>query len=148
MLQEVVVLPENESAAMRARLIGTFIDTSSEYYKSTIERTKRYSDGNHYQGYLWKCLKASSPILEKDVYADIFRLPSVHVMSDDHSVENTVDILWPFEDSVIAIKPKELYSSLILLPQDLYVFDASMGFLYCLTHEYDKRKRTCLRSLR
>jgi hypothetical protein len=148
MLQDVIVIPKKESAALLARLVDFFIDTSSQYYQSTIERTKKYSDGNHYQGFLWKCLKASSPILEADVFSAIFKLPSVYVLADDHSIENTLDILWPFEGSVIKIKSKELYGSLILLPQDLYIFDDAMGFLYCLTHEYDNRKRTCLVSSR
>src|SRR5262245_58154622 len=60
-MQPQILSPE-DSAFWRQAYIDRFIDTVDEHYQRYIAFTRQFSDGIHYEGYLWDCLRSRSRI--------------------------------------------------------------------------------------
>lgn len=139
------LLSINVSAKWRQEYLDAFIDTSSEHYIKYIASLMQFSDGLHYTGYLWDCLKDRHRITFKSFQTAIRAEPQVFVMADDHSRDRVIGApLWPYPPySVAAFEPAELLQSLPSLPEDIYVFDSTLKWTLALTHESDRKRRWC-----
>ena len=138
------ILPADDSTLWRQAYIEAFVDTSSEYYQRWIAQPRQFSDGIHYTGYLWDCLRSPSGITIQRFRHEVVRHPEVFVMADDHSRDRIPAPLWPYPPlSVACFKPQPLLESLDTLPEDIYVFDSSVSWTLVLTHEYLRRRICC-----
>lgn len=140
------ILPPEESSLWRQAYLETFVDTSSSYYQDRIASTHKFCDGTHYKGYLWECLRSASRITVQRLRLEIVQHPEVFVMADDHSGDGLPGRrLWPFAPCSIArFHPITVLSTIESLPQDLYIFDASLGWTLVFTHEYSHKRDLCL----
>jgi len=139
------ILSPEDSALWRQAYLEAFIDTSSEHYLRHIASPRQFSDGVHYEGYLWDCLRSPSRITIQRFRNEVLRLPKVFVMADDHSRDRIPGApLWPYPPySVARFKSQHLLDSLQSLPEDIYVFDSLVSWTLVLTHEDDGRRRIC-----
>jgi hypothetical protein len=140
------ILSPEDSAFWRQIYLEAFVDTDSEHYRRYIASPRTFSDGVHYEGYLWDCLRWPADITFQRFCHEVVRHPAVMVMADDHSGDRIIGApLWPYrQSSVVRFTPRALLESLESLPEDLYVFDDSVGWTLVLTHENDGRRRLCL----
>lgn len=142
---------ESDSADIKNLYYLYFADFDSSLFRNSILELKPFSDGMHYNGYVWNFLKSASVIREKtclDILSD--KKTSIMAFTDNHSVENAIDsALWPENRTVvIELSAAMLIENLFNLPEDIYVFDASYSWTIAFTHEYlDKNRRYCLYSL-
>lgn len=138
------ILPHDESAFWRQGYIEAFVDTSSENYVRRIAQPRHFSDGIHYHGYLWECLRSATRITIQRFRLEVIRRPDVFVMADDHSRDLVGAPLWPYPAlSVARFGPRALLQALDSLPEDIYVFDSSVSWTLVLTHENDEKRRIC-----
>jgi hypothetical protein len=139
------ILSPEDSAFWRRAYIIAFVDTSKDFYQRNIASSHQFSDGVHYTGYLWDCLRSPSRISIQRFSHEVVRYPEVFVMADDHSRDRIPGApLWPYApNSVARFEPKALLESLDLLPEDIYVFDSSVSWTLVLTHEDDGKRRIC-----
>ena len=139
------VLSPEDSALWRQSYLDAFVDTSSEHYKRYIASPRRFSDGIHYEGYLWDCLRSPSRITIQRFRHEVVRHLEVFVMADDHSRDRIPGApLWPYRPySVARFHPDALLQSLGSLPEDIYVFNSSVSWTLVLTHEDDGKRRIC-----
>ena len=139
------ILSPEDSALWRQAYLQTFVDTSSEHYQRYVASPRQFSDGVHYEGYLWDCLRSPSRITIQRFRHEVIRHPEVLVMADDHSRDRIPGApLWPYRPySVARFQSQRLLESLASLPEDIYVFDSSVSWTLVLTHEDDGRRRIC-----
>jgi hypothetical protein len=143
-IQTQILSPE-DSALWRQAYLDAFVDTTNEHYRRYIASTHQFSDGVHYTGYIWDCLRSPSRIPIQRFQHEVVTHPEVFVMADDHSRDRVPGAsLWPFPPySVARFEPQRLLESLDSLPEDIYVFDSSVSWTLVLTHEDDGRRRIC-----
>src|SRR6516225_1189719 len=106
---------------VRGRYIDSFIDKENPYFKSTVSRYKKFSDGLCYEGFLWDCLKQPYSIISyKELESDIQRFSKVLVLWDIHSKERILmPGIWKFpKDAVLCLKPNRLIQGFEYLPED------------------------------
>jgi hypothetical protein len=139
------ILSSEDSAFWRQTYLDAFIDTASEHYKRYIASPQQFSDGTHYTGYLWDCLRSSSRITTQRFRLEVIQHSEVFVLADDHSRDRIPGApLWPYPAySVARFEPQILLESLNSLPEDIYVFDSSLSWTLVLTHEHDSKRRIC-----
>lgn len=140
------ILTAADSALWRDAYLKAFVDTSCDYYRQYIAQPREFSDGVHYEGYLWDCLRGAQRITVQRFHAEVPRHREVFVIADDHSRDRVIGLpLWPYPSySVARFQANTLLQSLGSLPQDIYVFDASVSWTVVLTHEQDDKRRYCL----
>jgi hypothetical protein len=139
------ILSVEGSASWRDAYLKTFIDTSSDYYYRHIATPRKFSDGIHYEGYLWACLLSPSRTTIERFRLEVVRHTEVLVMADDHSRDRIPGApMWPYRPcSVAHFRPETLLQSLDSLPEDIYIFDETVSWTLALTHEHDERRRIC-----
>ena len=139
------ILSPEDSTLWRQAYLEAFIDTSSEHYQRYIASRRQFSDGIHYEGYLWDHLRSPSRITIQRFRHEVILHPEVFVLADDHSRDRIPGApLWPYRPySVARFHPQVLLQSLEFLPEDIYVFDSSVSWTLVLTHENDGRRRIC-----
>lgn len=142
---QVQILSPEDSAALREAYLQAFVDTACDHYQRYIQTRQRFSDGEHYTGYVWDCLRQASRITYDQFCHEVVRHPEVYVFADDHSRDRVVTPpLWPYPPySVIVLPPDLLIQLLPALPEDIYVFDSSVSWTLGLTHEHDNKRRIC-----
>jgi hypothetical protein len=140
------LLSPSDSAIRREAYLQAFVDTSCDYYKNYIATPRQFSDGVHYEGYLWDCLRNPQRITIQRFRLEVAHHNEVMVMADDHSRDRVMGPpLWPFAPySVARFHAPGLLQSLHSLPEDIHVFDKSMSWTLVLTHEHDHKRRYCL----
>jgi hypothetical protein len=140
------ILSPQESSLWRECYLHAFADTASEHYRRYIASPRLFSDGSHYEGYLWDCLCSPTRITIQRFRDEVARYPEVLVMADDHSRDRVLGApLWPYPSrSVARFSPRLLLESVAKLPEDIYVFDESVSWTLVLTHEDDGKRRICL----
>ena len=138
-------LSPEESTFWREIYLEQFVDTSGAEYQKRILTRQSFSDGLHYTGYLWECLRSPSRITIQRFRHEIVLHPKVFVMADDHSRDRVMGApLWPYpQNSVALFTPETLLKSLGTLPMDIYVFDSSLSWTVVLTHEDDGKRQIC-----
>lgn len=141
----VEILSPDDSAIWRLAYLDGFVDTTSEHYVRYIASPRQFSDGIHYEGYIWDCLRSPARISFQRFCLEVSRHSELLVMADDHSRDRVVGApLWPFPpQSVARFEPQKLSNSLSILPEDIYVFDSSVSWTLVLTHEHTPKKRIC-----
>lgn len=139
------ILSPEDSAFWRQAYLDAFVDTSTEHYQRYIASPRQFSDGVHYEGYLWDCVRSRSRITVQRFRHELACHPEVLVMADDHSRDRIPGApLWPYAPgSVARFQPQVLLASLDALPEDIYVFDSSLSWTLVLTHSHDDRRRLC-----
>ena len=139
------ILSPEDSALWRRGYLDAFVDTSTEHYQRYIAFRRQFSDGLHYEGYLWDCLRSPSRITIQRFRHEVVRHPEVLVMADDHSRDRIPGApLWPYRPySVARFHAEALLQSLDSLPEDIYVFDSSVSWTLVVTHEHDGKRRIC-----
>lgn len=133
-----VVLPSDEGRRLRERYIDTFIDADSDHYRKYISRSQEFSDGLCYTGYLWDCIRSWEAIKFSAAIGFLLaRSQPVFAFWDVHSADRIrIKDYWLFgKKDVLKLTASALLEYLDLLPQDLYIFDASMEWSIVLTHE-------------
>lgn len=142
---QVVVLSPDDSTFWRQAYLDAFVDTSSDHYRRYIATRREFSDGNHYEGYLWDCLRSQSIVTEHRVRQEVSRHQELLVMADDHSRDRIIHApLWPYgPGSVARMSSQSLLESMERLPEDIYIFDESVSWTLVRTHEHDDRRRFC-----
>ena len=140
-----LILSLEDSAIWRQAYLDAFVDTTSEHYNRYIASLRQFSDGVHYEGYLWDCLRSPTRITVERFRHEVIRHPEVFVLADDHSRDRIPGApLWPYPPySVARFQPQTLLESLDTLPEDIYVFDSSVSWTLVFTHEDDGRRRIC-----
>lgn len=136
---QVKILDVSEARAARIAYLKAFVDTESDWYKAHIAVTRKCSDGECYEGYLWDCLKSRQIIGEQQFLRDVAAYGRVLVMWDIHSKERIlIEDYWKFDKAaVLELQGKVLVGGMALLPEDLYVFDRSYSWSLISTHEDD-----------
>jgi hypothetical protein len=139
------ILSPDESTLWRLAYLDAFVDTTSEHFQRYIASPRQFSDGTHYEGYIWECLRSPARISFQRFCLEVVRHSELLVMADDHSRDRVVGApLWPYPpNSVTRFEPQKLLESLNVLPEDIYVFDSSVSWTLVLTHEYTPKKRIC-----
>jgi hypothetical protein len=139
-------LPPKDSAFLREAYLLAFVDTSCEHYKKYIGARRQFSDGEHYTGYAWDCIRQPSRITYERFCHEVVHHPEVYAFADDHSRDRVITApLWPYPPySLVALPPDLLLQLLPALPEDIYVFDSSVSWTVVLTHEHDDKRRYCL----
>lgn len=139
------ILSPQDSSLWRQAYLEVFVDTASDHYRRYIASPRPSSDGMHYEGYLWDCLRSPARITIERFRHEVVRHPEVLVIADDHSRDRVPGApLWPYPSgSVVRFVPQTLLESLDSLPEDIYVFDDSVAWTLVLTHEDDGRRRIC-----
>ncbi len=137
----------SESSFLREVYIDTFVDKSSDYYKSTIDRTHEFSDGICYTGYLWDCFYEHNRVSYNYIMHFLQnRTDMIYVFWDIHSKDLIrVKNYWKYPKEVVLIVSPDVILDLIpTLPQDCYFFDDSLTWTVALTHEeVNYKKRIC-----
>jgi hypothetical protein len=138
------ILSPEDSAFWRQAYIDAFVDTSSDHYRSYVASVRQFSDGFHYEGYVWDCLRSPSCISIQRFRHEVLRHSEIFVMADNHSRDRVFAQLWPYPtNSVVHFEPQFFLESLESLPEDIYVFDQSVAWTLVLTHEDDGKRRIC-----
>ena len=139
------ILASDQSALLRQAYLDAFVDTHCDHYAKYIVTTRSFSDGEHYEGYIWDCLRQPKRIAFKRLTDAVARFDEVFVFADDHSRDRVVGApLWPYAPlSVARFQPNGLLKCLSTLPEDIYVFDSSVSWTLVLTHEHDRNRRIC-----
>jgi hypothetical protein len=142
---EPMILAADESALLRQAYLDAFVDTQCDHYAKYIRTERTFSDGRHYEGYIWDCLRQPKRITFKHFTNAVVRFDQVFVFADDHSRDRVVGAaLWSYDAlSVARFQPDMLLRCLPTLPEDIYVFDASISWTLILTHAYDRKRRLC-----
>jgi hypothetical protein len=140
------ILPENESDFWRKAYLEAFCDTTSAHYQEHVATLKKCSDGLHYWGYIWDCLRGASRITLQRLRNELALHLEVFVMADDHSRDKIPGApLWPYpRNSVAVFQSSDLLQAIDSLPEDFYVFDSSLTWTVVQTHEDDGKRRWCM----
>ena len=139
------IFSSEESSFWREAYLERFVDTAGVEYQKRILTQHPFSDGLHYTGYLWECLRSPSRITIQRVQHEIALHSDVLVMADDHSRHHAPGArLWPYpQNSVALFTPEAFLSTVETLPRDIYVFDSFLSWTVVLTHENDGKRQTC-----
>lgn len=142
---EVRILPAEESGSLRDAYLRAFVGTDCEHYRQYIGKQRQFTDGQHYTGYVWDCLRHAARITYETFCEKVLQHPHIFAFADDHSRDRVINApLWPYPPySVIALPSGVLLDLLPALPEDLYLFDASISWTLVLTHEDDDQQRIC-----
>jgi hypothetical protein len=142
---DLTILPPMESVSLRDQYLCNFVNTSTEHYQKYILKRQTFSDGMHYSGYLWDCIRGGSRITFERFCQEVVLHPEVCVFADDHSRDRVINAaLWPYPPLSVAVMPPYLLLQLLpALPEDLYVCDALASWTLILTHEDDGKRRIC-----
>ena len=149
LIERTVVMRGEKAEEVRQAYIERFVDTKSEGFQRYIAVRVPFEDGLYYTGYLWDCLKHSELITEDQLLADLSLRKAVQVLWDLHSAERIlIEDYWKFpRDAILRLDARDLASGLTYLPEDIYIFDDSLGWSLILTHEYlDGQSRYCLKA--
>ena|ERR1044071_3507421 len=144
-VQPEILCPE-DSAFWREGYLEAFIDTASPWYEHHIALLRQYSDGMHYEGYLWECLRKWSKITIERLRLDASHHGELFVLADDHSRDKIPGgRLWPYRScSVARFDAQLLLRCLDVLPDDIYIFDSTLSWTLIATHEDDGKRRICV----
>ena len=142
-------LPSRDAARWREAYIGRFVDRDSEFYKKHVGRLELHADGWCYEAYLWDCFRHPKATIrfEEIRRALLVKKALVFVMWDIHSCDKVlIPDYWKFEKaSVLQLRSDLRPGNLRHLPEDIYIFDETMGWTLVLTHEDDMTgDRFCL----
>src|SRR5438105_2360476 len=115
------ILSATDSATWRVSYLEAFVDTVCEHYQRYIASPRQFSDGIHYEGYLWDCLRSPERITIQRFRQELANRSEVLVMADDHSRDRIIGPpLWPFAAySVARFRPTLLVEWLKSLPDDI-----------------------------
>lgn len=145
------ILSPEESTRWRRAFIDAFVDVKSDYFRTYLA-PRPCSDGDHYIGYLWDCLRSRTRISSRELRERVGTYSNVFVMADDHSRDHKINtLMWPYAPrSVASFQSKHLVHGFKSLPDDLYIFDSSLSWTLVLTHESDDntKKRKSLQQRR
>lgn len=141
------LLCATQARELREIFIGTFIDTTGDFYISRIQKRILCSDGLCYTGYLWDVLLHRRQVSAPYVIHRLTENQSpVYAFWDIHSRDQIlIPNYWKYlKDAVLQLAPTEIEGILPTLPEDCYFFDASLSWAAALTHEESKPgKRIC-----
>lgn len=145
-----VQMIEGEPATwVRQAYVSHFVSQDSEYFRSRTRRLQRDSGGSFYDGYLWDCLRHPELVREDAFLEELNCHGIVYVMTDLHSDDKVQTChYWRFpKPNVLVLQAKLLPKLLPLLPDDLYVFDASLCWSLIVIHEiYEDGSTICYRA--
>ena len=134
---------------IRKKYINKFIDKECEEYKEFIKKTKRYIDGECYDGYLWDCLFIKElEIIKEKYFNDVScKIEDVYVFWDIHSCQKIgIDEYWRFDKhDVLRLDFNVLLKGLKYLPEDIYIFDNTYNWTLIYTHEEIDECRYCIK---
>lgn len=141
------VLFSSESSFLRDVFIATFVNEESDYFKTQIQQTNKFSDGQCYTGYLWDCMVDRRQIsfnfainFLKDRMSPIYVFWDIH--TNDLIFQDNLSV-YP-KDSVLLMSANDVTNMLAALPEDCYFFDNTLSWAIALTHEETKPgKRLC-----
>jgi hypothetical protein len=142
----VVILTPSEAHAVRARLVEARLDPEWKGEGPDQLELRPFDDGLSYTGYLWDYLADKEVVEEEEVWRRVDRMPTVLAMWDIHSTERVrIPNYFRFpKGTVLRSQPKIIKEGLGYLPEDLYLFDESCGWVGALTHEWVDGKRYCV----
>lgn len=145
--KQIDVLSEAESNMLRNLFIARFINTGNENYKNYIANRELFSDGYCYTGYLWDNLLDFSRITMKSLIEELTDKQEVLVLWDIHSCDRIfIENYWKFpKHNVIRVDGKWLIQGFEHLPEDIYIFDYDLSWIYILTHENDGKRKICMK---
>ncbi len=141
------ILSPNDSSFLRQSYFEAFINTDSDHYKQYVNTTHQFTDGFHYEGYLWDCLIKRDRISFQRLCLEVVQHKEVLVMADDHSRDLVINApLWPYPPySVVLFESQTFIDALAILPEDLYIFDDSVSWTLIPTHEFSYKPKTTKR---
>ena len=139
------ILSPEDSTLWQQAYLEAFVNTTGDHYRRYIATPRQSSDGVHYGGYIWDCLRSCARITVERFRHEVVGHSEVLVLADDHSRDQVLRApLWPYPPySVARFQSQHLLASLEELPEDIYVFDSSLSWTLVLTHEDDGRRRLC-----
>lgn len=142
-----MVTISSESAFLREVFIESFVNKTSNCYKTTIEQKHLFSDGLCYTGYLWDCLITHTRVsLNFSQHFLQNRGDLIYVFWDIHSKDLIhIDDYWKYpKDAVLIVAPHDIIDVIPTLPDDCYFFDQTLSWAIALTHEeLNYKKRLC-----
>src|SRR5438128_12109710 len=117
--RRVITLPPAESARLRQAYLDAFVDTTCEHYQRYIGTRQQFSDGIHYTGYIWDCLRHPTRLTYRQFRQELLHHADVYVIADDHSRDRILGApLWPYQPySVISLRSTLLLQLLPALPE-------------------------------
>lgn len=141
---------QHDAETLRQAYLDRFVDTDCQHYRKYVATRRKFSDGLHYEGYIWDCLRDFTRITYAEFCDAVQRLAPIFAMADDHSRDRVAGApLWPYPPgSVISLSGALLLQLLPVLPEDIYVFDRTVSWTLILTHETyetEEQKRICVR---
>lgn len=144
------ILEKNEAIQIREKCIEEFVAYNSDYYKEYIKKTRLFSDGECYTGYLWDCMKEKEIILEKDAEDCFLKISQFYVLWDIHTKERIlIPNYWKYPKETVLELDWNSYQTLKKdLPEDIYIIDLSFNWCISLTHEEINGDRYCIFSNR
>ena len=131
---------------IRRRFADSFINRTSEYYKTAIRETRMCSDGMCYLGRLWVCFHERIMIAEDKAVETAKEFPKLLIMWDLNSADRIkIPGYWKYpKRAVLQITPNELETVLPTLPEDVYVFDEDCTRVVAFTNEQVSKGRYCV----
>src|SRR5690348_699401 len=97
------IFSREDSAFWRRAYLNAFVDTTCEHYQRYIASPRQFSDGFHYEGYIWDCLRSPSRITIDRFRHEVVLHAEVLVMADDHSRDRIPGApLWPYPPYSVA----------------------------------------------
>ena len=137
-----VILDEFKSNELRCKYIGSFVDTTSDYFVKNIEIKTKFSDGECYVGYLWDCLQNPQVISASKANEILKEKSNIFIMWDIHSCERIfIPNYWKYPKTRILSTDKWRDSLKVELPEDIYLFDETFRWSVVFTHETDEKGR-------
>lgn len=137
-----VILDEFKSNELRCKYIGSFVDTTSDYFVKNIEKKTKFSDGECYVGYLWDCLQNPQVISASKANEILKEKSNIFIMWDIHSYERVfIPNYWKYPKTRILSTDKWGDSLKVELPEDIYLFDETFRWSVVFTHETDEKGR-------
>src|SRR5436190_20729816 len=97
------ILPDDESEIWRQGYLEAFCDTTSAHYQKYVATVTQFSDGLHYTGYIWECLRGAFPITVQRLRNELVVRGELFVMADDHSRDRIRVSLWPYDRNCVAV---------------------------------------------
>ena len=140
------ILEKNEAIQIREKCIEKFVAYNSDYYKEYIKKTRLFSDGECYTGYLWDCMKEKEIILEKDAEDCFLKISQFYVLWDIHTKDRIfIPNYWKYPKASVLSVQEWSDSFKNDLPEDIYLFDDSFSWSAVFTHETDEENnKYCL----
>lgn len=141
-----IVLDFFKSNEIRQQYIRSFVNTHSCYYRDRIEKKTEFSDGLHYDGYLWDCLLNPEIITESKAAQILNAVKNIFIMWDIHSCDRIlIPNYWKYPKTSVLVVNEWQAKMAKELPEDIYLFDDSFSWSVVYTHETDtKGNRYCI----